>query len=115
VSIENVIAFGKLVMGDEKLRSELASAVKDKNSDEAANSAAALATRHGYPCTPDEVKDGYQAYMQGGLTGTGGELSDAQLEAVAGGPGPGNKGGGPSPSQDFNQAFGSGGGKGGGK
>ena len=115
MTIENVIAFGKLVMGDEKLRSELESAVKNKNADEAAKAAAALATSRGYPCTPDEVKDGYQAYMQGDLTGNAGELSDAQLEAVAGGPGPGG-GKGPSASDEWNKTVVGppGGGKGGG-
>jgi predicted ribosomally synthesized peptide with nif11-like leader len=90
MSVENVIAFGKRAMDDPELRNELMAAVKDKSPDEAATAAAAVATRHGCQVTPAEVKQGYQTYLQMS-TPAGGELSDAQLEAVAGGSGPGNK------------------------
>jgi predicted ribosomally synthesized peptide with nif11-like leader len=113
MSIERVIAFGKLTMTDDKLRSELENAVKGKSPDEAANAAAAIANRHGFQCTPAEVKEGYQAYMSGNITDAGGQLSDTQLEAVAGGPGPGG-GKGPSISDEWNKQFSGGGGKGGG-
>jgi hypothetical protein len=85
MSIEQVTAFGKLAMSDEKLRAELLSAVEGMNSEDAARAAAAVATRHGYHCTPEQVKEGYLAYIDANKAGSGGELSDAQLAAVAGG------------------------------
>ena len=83
--MEKVIAFGKIVMGDEKLRNELLTAVQGKSADDAAQAAAAFATSHGYEATPAEVKEGYKAYLNMNKPGADGALSDAQLAAVSGG------------------------------
>jgi hypothetical protein len=88
MSIDKVIAFGKLAMTDEKLRNELLTAVQDKDADDAAVAAATVAVGHGYEVTPAEVKEGYEAYLNMNKPGAGGELSEAQLAAIAGGKGP---------------------------
>jgi hypothetical protein len=87
MSLENVLTFGKLVMQDDRLRKELETAVAGKDLDQAAAAASAVAVQHGYATTPTEVKDGYQVFLNMNKPDPSGELSDAQLEAVAGGGG----------------------------
>lgn len=92
MSTERVVALARLLTTDETLRDELAAQLRGKNIDEAAEIGAAFAKRHGYDATPEEVTEVYTAFVETGSLPGGGELSDAELEAVAGGPG-GSKGG----------------------
>jgi hypothetical protein len=87
MSTEKVVALGRLIMNDEKLRNELLAQVEGKSADDAAEAAAAFANKRGYQATPEEVKEVYVAFIQGGTLPGGGELAEAELEAVAGGPG----------------------------
>jgi len=74
------------MMSDEKLHGEMQSALTGLEGPTAAAAAAAVAKKHGYDCTPGEVEEGYnisRKLEQGG--GDKGDLSDKELEAVAGG------------------------------
>lgn len=83
MSLENAVKIGRIVMSDEKLRSELMAEVKGKSRADAANTAAAFAKRHGYDVTAAEVEKGYDMAMK--LKKGKGELSDEELALVAGG------------------------------
>ncbi len=121
MSLENVIAFGKLVITDETLRGEMQKAVSGLDGPAAAEAAASVAKKHGYECTPTEVEEGYKIALkleQGGAAND--ELSELELEAVAGGPGHKTGSGGGTSANDissgiFGVSLTGGGGKGGGK
>lgn len=85
MSIENVMKIGRAVLSDEKLRRELVAEIEGKKGPEAAQAAAAFAQRHGFDCTPDEVEKSYDALLKLQKGAADGELSDAELAAVAGG------------------------------
>jgi hypothetical protein len=115
MSLQNVMDFGRKAMADETITKELLDTVGTKQGTEAAAAAAQVATRHGYACTAEEVAQGYEQAMKAdGVNAPEGEISDGDLEAVAGGK---SKGGGINSGNAFKDPrFGSGGGgKGGGK
>jgi hypothetical protein len=121
MSVQNVIEFGRRAMSDAAINKEVLDAVGTRQGMEAATAAAAVATRHGFPCTADEVAQGYEEAMKAsqGSADANGNLSDADLEAIAGGKG-GGKGSSSINSSNWapwqDPRFkGGGGGKGGGK
>ncbi len=97
VSFENVVNFAVLAMSDDTLRTEVTNAIADKDDDEAALAVANIATKRGYACTPDEVKEGYAFAVK--MSKGEAELSDHQLDFVSGGRGSptGKRGAGPNP------------------
>jgi hypothetical protein len=86
MSLQNVMDFGRKAIADEALSKELVDTVGAKQGTEAAAAAAQVATRHGYPCTAEEVAEGYEQAMKAdGVNAPAGEISDDDLEAIAGG------------------------------
>jgi hypothetical protein len=85
MSFGNIVNFAGLTMSDEPLRAEIVRAVADKDDNEAASLVAAIATKRGYACTPEEVKEGYALAVK--MSKGEAELSDQQLDFVVGGKG----------------------------
>lgn len=78
MSIETVNQFLTKVSQDEKLQTELSQAVKEQ---ESATAAVELADQHGYKFTPEEFEQQIQKMQKA----QDGELSEEELETVAGG------------------------------
>ncbi|MCA1992636.1 MAG: Nif11-like leader peptide family RiPP precursor [Coleofasciculus sp. S288] len=81
MSIEAVADFTKRLTEDASLQEELRAAVGDKEGMEASQAVADLGSKHGYSFTAEEAQQ-VRDYV---VANESGELSEEQLEAVAGG------------------------------
>ncbi len=100
MSVESVHQFYQVITQDPTLEQQFRTAIESKSNQEFLQVAVEQGQKHGYSFSTEEVAQAIAVARSSAGTGSNVELSDQQLEAVAGGDGKSM----PKPTYDYSYA-----------